>query len=153
MRSTVPKGAGNASLAEARGWYGDVSWGTRAKTGNKQDGPPGANRRAEAERIVTSRLGVDHPRKSIGDRAMTDAQRQTRSRAQRWHDVVAELTGLQGQYAAWFDTLPDNLRENATAEALQAICDIDLADLQVIEPARVLRKELTAIIPVDAAQQ
>ena len=55
--------------------------------------------------------------------------------------------------AAWFDTSPYNLRESATAEALQAICDIDLADLQVIEPPRSLRKELTAIIPVDAAQQ
>jgi hypothetical protein len=97
------------------------------------------------------------PRKSIGDRAMTDAERQARSRAmqmagkptirtrrpadhrsraQRWRDAVAELTDLQAQYAAWFDKLPDNLRENATAGGLQAICDIDLAELQAIEPPR-----------------
>ncbi|HEX3991410.1 MAG TPA: hypothetical protein VHX39_09590 [Acetobacteraceae bacterium] len=97
------------------------------------------------------------PRKSIGDRAMTDAERQARcraarnaakpairtrrpadhrSRAQRWRDAVAELIDLQAQYAAWFETLPDNLRENTTAEALQAICDIDLAELQAIEPPR-----------------
>jgi len=97
------------------------------------------------------------PRKSIGDRAMTDAERQARcramrtagkpairtrrpadhrSRAQRWRDAVAELTELQAQYAAWFERLPDNLRENATAEGLQAICDFDLAELQAIEPPR-----------------
>jgi hypothetical protein len=97
------------------------------------------------------------PRKSIGDRAMTDAERQARcraartarkpairtrrpldqrSRAQRWRDAVAELTDLQAQYAAWFDKLPDNLRDSATADALQAICDVELADLQGIEPPR-----------------
>jgi hypothetical protein len=59
-----------------------------------------------------------------------------RSRAQRWCDAVAELAALQASYAAWFDTLPDNLRDTATAEALQAICDIDLADLQEVQPPR-----------------
>ena len=34
------------------------------------------------------------------------------------------------------DALPSNLREGSTADALQAICDIDLTDLQAIEPAR-----------------
>lgn len=97
------------------------------------------------------------PRKSIGDRPMTDAERQARrraartagkpvirtrrpadhrSRAQQWRDAVAVLTELQEQYAAWFDKLPDNLRENATAEGLQVICDFDLTELQAIEPPR-----------------
>ncbi len=97
------------------------------------------------------------PRKPIGPTAMTDAERQARcraaraagkpatrprhpadrrSRAQRWCDAVAELAALQASYAAWFDTLPDNLRDTATAEALQAICDIDLADLQEVQPPR-----------------
>jgi hypothetical protein len=97
------------------------------------------------------------PRKPIGSAAMTDAERQARcraartagkpatrprppidrrSRAQRWRDAVAQLTELQNSYAAWFDTLPDNLRDTTTAEALQAICDIDLADLQAVEPPR-----------------
>jgi hypothetical protein len=49
---------------------------------------------------------------------------------------VAELAALQASYAAWFDTLPDNLRDTATAEALQAICDIDLAELQEVQPPR-----------------
>jgi hypothetical protein len=97
------------------------------------------------------------PRPAIGDKAMTNAERQARhraaqaagapvirlhrpadqrSRARRWHDAVAELTALQAQYAAWLDSLPDSLRDSATAEALQAICDLDLADLQAINPPR-----------------
>jgi hypothetical protein len=97
------------------------------------------------------------PRKSIGERPMTDAERQARSRAaravgvpvvrvrraidhrsraQRWRDAVAELTAIQDQYAAWLEALPSNLQESATAEALQAICEFDLAELQAIAPPR-----------------
>ena len=93
----------------------------------------------------------------IGDRAMTAAERQARDRAaraadtpairtrrpadhrgraRRWLDAVAELTALQAHYAAWLDSLPDSLRDTATADALQAICDLDLADLQAINPPR-----------------
>jgi len=32
--------------------------------------------------------------------------------------------------------LPDNLRDSASAEALQAIGDLDLTDLQAINPPR-----------------
>jgi hypothetical protein len=97
------------------------------------------------------------PRPSIGEQAMTDAERQARyraaraagvpvirtrrpadhrGRAQRWYDAVAAVTALQGEYVAWLEALPDNLRQSATAEALQAICDLDLSDLQAIEPPR-----------------
>ncbi len=97
------------------------------------------------------------PRKSIGERAMTDAERQARcraartaggpvvrtrrpadhrSRAQRWRDAVAELLDLQSQYVAWLEALPGNLQDSAIAEALQAICDLDLAELQSVDPPR-----------------
>jgi hypothetical protein len=97
------------------------------------------------------------PRKSIGERPMTNAERQARcraaraagvpiirmrrpldhrSRAQRWCDAVSELTALQAQYAAWLDALPLSLRDSATADALQAICDLDLAEFQTIDPPR-----------------
>lgn len=97
------------------------------------------------------------PRPSIGEQAMTDAERQARhraaraagvpvvrirrpvdrrARAQRWQDAVASLVALQGEYAAWLEALPDSLRESATAEALQTICDLDLSELQAIEPPR-----------------
>ncbi len=95
-----------------------------------------------------------HP---IGDRAMTDAERQARhrasratgvpmigsrrpgghsSRARRWQDSVATLAALQAEYAAWLENLPANLQDTATAEALVAICDLDLGELQAIEPPR-----------------
>jgi hypothetical protein len=36
------------------------------------------------------------------------------------------LVALQAEYVAWHDTLPDSLCDSATAEALQAIVDLDL---------------------------
>jgi hypothetical protein len=38
---------------------------------------------------------------------------------------------------------PENLQDSATAEALQAICDLDLTELQAIVPAARLRPRLT----------
>ncbi len=97
------------------------------------------------------------PRKPIGENAMTDAERQARyraaraagvpvtrtrrpadhrSRARHWHEAVTELTALQAQYAAWLDALPANLQDGTVAEALQRICDLDLDELQAIEPPR-----------------
>jgi hypothetical protein len=97
------------------------------------------------------------PRPSIGETAMTEAERQARyratraagrpvirtrrsadrrSRIQRWNDALAELAASQAEYAAWLEALPDNQQDSATAEALRAVCDIDLAELQAIEPPR-----------------
>jgi len=57
-----------------------------------------------------------------------------RSRVQRWCDTVAE--DLQDDYLAWLDALPQNMEDSATAEALRAICDLDLSELQSIVPPR-----------------
>jgi hypothetical protein len=97
------------------------------------------------------------PRHPLGKRAMTAAERQARYRAariagtplirtrrpadhrgrsHRWRDTVAALTALQAEYGAWLEALPANLQEGATAQALQAICDLDLGELQAIEPPR-----------------
>src|SRR5437870_4437302 len=66
-------------------------------------------------------------RRPTGQQALTGAERQARyparhtgavviryrrptdrrSRPQRWRDAVAELIALQGEYAQWFDALPD----------------------------------------------
>ena len=97
------------------------------------------------------------PARPIGERAMTDAERQARyraaratgtpvirtrhpadhrSRARRWDDTVAELTKLQAEYVAWLQSLPDNLQDTVTAEALRAISELDLSELQAIVPPR-----------------
>ena len=74
----------------------------------------------------------------MSDPPLTHIRRPTdrRSRIQRWTDTVAALTDLQGEYAAWLEALPDNQQESATAEALRAIVDLDLSELQTIEPPR-----------------
>ena len=97
------------------------------------------------------------PRKPIGDRPMTDAERQARRRAapaagkpvsrihspadrrsriQRWRDAIAELTAVQAQCVPWLEALPPSLHEAATTDALQEICELGLSDLQTIEPPR-----------------
>ena len=97
------------------------------------------------------------PAKAIGERAMTDAEPQARyraarasgapvirtrrpadhrSRARRWNDTVAELTRLQAEYDAWLQSLPENLQDTATAEALRTISELDLNELQAIVPPR-----------------
>ena len=58
------------------------------------------------------------------------------SRPQRWHAAVAELAALQAEYAAWLEALPEATRDGATGQALQAIIDLDLADILAIEPPR-----------------
>ena len=96
-------------------------------------------------------------RKPLGDMALTNAERQARfrqahaggaprvrfrrpadrrSRPQRWRDAVAELLALQADYAEWLASLPENLAESPTAHALQAIVDLDLSELEAIEPPR-----------------
>ena len=59
-----------------------------------------------------------------------------RSRAKRWTSHVVGLVEAQIEYATWLDGLPENLRDSALAEALQAICDLDLTELQAIIPPR-----------------
>jgi len=46
------------------------------------------------------------------------------------------LLALQAEFAAWCDALPDNLRNSATADALQAIADLNLDELAAIVPPR-----------------
>ena len=43
---------------------------------------------------------------------------------------------MQAEYGAWLDALPDNQQDSATAEALRAIVELDLSELQVTEPPR-----------------
>jgi hypothetical protein len=96
-------------------------------------------------------------RHSIGDHAMSGAERQARyraaraagvpavrirrpaehrSRAKRWQQSMATLLDLQADYAAWLESLPANLQDSATGLALQAIVELDLETLAAVEPPR-----------------
>ena len=97
------------------------------------------------------------PRPLIGETAMTGAERQARyrtmhangapvirmrrpvdrrSRIQRWNDTIAAAVELRVEYAGWLDALPDNQQDSALAEALRTIVELDLSELQAIEPPR-----------------
>ena len=97
------------------------------------------------------------PRPSLGEKAMTGAERQARHRAaqaagvpvirirrpvdrrsriQRWNDTIAAAVDLQAEYAGWLAALPDNQQDSALADALRAIVEFDLSELQAIEPPR-----------------
>lgn len=36
----------------------------------------------------------------------------------------------------WLDSLPKTLRDSATAEALAAVCGLDLSELESVKPPR-----------------
>jgi hypothetical protein len=59
-----------------------------------------------------------------------------RSRIQRWNDTIAAAVDLQAEYAGWLDALPDNQQDSALADALRAIVEFDLSELQAVEPPR-----------------
>jgi len=59
-----------------------------------------------------------------------------RSRPQRWDDATNVLLVLQAEYVDWLAALPDSLRDSPTAEALEAIADLDLTALAEIKPPR-----------------
>jgi hypothetical protein len=96
------------------------------------------------------------PRPRIGAVPMTPAERQARRRVRlhrddqtlpapaarriprpaRWTAAVATLIELQDEYRAWLDNLPASLESSRLAEKLQAIAEIDLEELQAIDPPR-----------------
>ncbi len=57
-----------------------------------------------------------------------------RSRPQRWRDAVVELIELQADYQQWLDGLPESLADTPTADALRAVCDLDLSGLEIDPP-------------------
>src|ERR1035441_4460886 len=59
-----------------------------------------------------------------------------RGRVQRWDEAIAAMITIQAECAAWFDALPESLRDSATAAALQEIIDLDLEAIAAIRPPR-----------------
>ena len=97
------------------------------------------------------------PRRRIGARPMTPAERQARRRARlrredhtppassarrtpprpkRWAAAVATRIDLQDEYRGWLDNLPVSLERSRLAEKLQAIAELDLDELRAIHPPR-----------------
>jgi len=96
-------------------------------------------------------------RKRLGDRPLTAAEKQARyrarkaagavpariavrrpvdrrSRPQRWQEAVCELVEIQASCQEWLDRLPESLAGTSTGETLEAICALDLAELETVQP-------------------
>jgi len=91
-----------------------------------------------------------------GETALTNAERQARyrarrlveqppaiikyprpsrqSRGKRWDNALAVMMTVQAECAAWFEVLPERLRDSATTEALQEIVDLDLESIAAVRP-------------------
>lgn len=96
--------------------------------------PNGEFALSNAERQARHR--ARHPALSTTVVTRTRRTMDRRSRPQRWRDAVRDLLALQADYADWLKALPDSLRDNATADALEAIVDLDLTTLADIDPPR-----------------
>jgi hypothetical protein len=64
----------------------------------------------------------------------TAPTRRIAPRPTRWSAAVPTLLGLQEEYRAWLEKLPPNLEASRLADKLQAIVELDLDDLQAIDP-------------------
>jgi hypothetical protein len=62
--------------------------------------------------------------------------RRIAARPTRWATAVAALVDLQEEYRAWLENLPQNLESSKLADKLQTIIELDLDELQAIDPPR-----------------
>ena len=83
---------------------------------------------AERQRRYRQRRQARQPQTLFG------RPRERRSRPQRWQDAVRTLLDLRDEYQEWLDNLPDSLRESALAHKLAAICELDLDELESVDP-------------------
>jgi len=63
-------------------------------------------------------------------------RRRALPRPRRWAAAVATVVALQEEYRAWRDNLPANLEGSRLADKLEAIAELDLEELQAIDPPR-----------------
>ncbi len=125
---------GADSLASLRGMLIAMRYVTEIKTMPRGRKPEGEHVLSNAERQARHRAcRSGHPAAAM---PRTRRRIDRRSRPQRWHEAVRELLALQAEYATWLAGLPDSLRESSTAEALEAIADLDLSVLADIDPPR-----------------
>ena len=69
-------------------------------------------------------------------RPLSSSTIRTLPRPRRWAAAVAALIELQDEYRIWRDNLPPNLEGSRLAEKLDAIVELDLEELEAIDPPR-----------------
>jgi hypothetical protein len=93
--------------------------------------PEGQIALSNAERQARYRARRSVPQPSV---VIASPRPPRRSRTKRWNDGLAAMMAVQAECAAWFDALPESLRDTATAAALQEIIELDLDAIAVIQP-------------------
>jgi|SRR6185312_14321802 hypothetical protein len=96
--------------------------------------PKGSAALSNAERQArhrAKRLAIQPP---LTIKRAAEAKRPGRSK--RWNDALAEMIAVQAECAAWFEALPESLRESPTADALQEMIDLDLDAIAAVQPPR-----------------
>lgn len=96
--------------------------------------PEGTAALSNAERQARFRARRQTPQPPLTTKRSPAVAR--RSRSKRWNDALAEMFAIQTECAAWFDALPESLRDSATAEALQEMIDLDLDAIAAVQPPR-----------------
>jgi hypothetical protein len=96
--------------------------------------PEGSAALSNAERQARHRAGKRALQSPLTIRRARAASR--RGRSKPWNDALAELFAVQSECAAWFDALPESLRDSATAAALQDMIDLDLDAIAAVQPPR-----------------
>ena len=96
--------------------------------------PEGAVTLSNAERQARFRARRQTPQPPLTIKRSPAPAR--RSRSKRWNDALAEMFAVQAECAAWFDALPESLRDSTTAEALQEMIDLDLDAIAAVQPPR-----------------
>ena len=89
---------------------------------------------AERQARYRARRATPRPAAPVTTRPHGPVDR--RSRPQCWRDAVAELPALPTDYADWLAAMPESLHGSPTAEALEAIVDLDLDALADINLPR-----------------
>jgi hypothetical protein len=94
-------------------------------------GPEGQTALTNAERQARYRARRQVPRPALTIKPSRPARR---SRSKRWNDALAEMIAVQSECAAWFDALPESLRDSTTAAALQEMIELDLDAIAAVQP-------------------
>lgn len=95
--------------------------------------PEGQAPLTNAERQARFRVRRQVPQPSL---TIEPPRPPRQSRRKRWDDALTVMMTVQAECAAWFEALPDSLRDSATAEALQEMIDLDLDAIAAIRPPR-----------------
>ena len=93
--------------------------------------PEGFAALSNAERQARYRARQLVPRPALTIKPSRPARR---SRSKRWNDALAEMIAVQFECAAWFDALPESLRDSSTATALQKMIELDLDAIAAVQP-------------------